>query len=72
MTELQSRCAGVLLLHPHSGADDIAFRLGYRPAMSGRLAVTSALRALERSGVVYRTPPRDRWDHARWGLRKAK
>mgnify|MGYP001765744255 CR=1 FL=1 len=47
-------------------ADEIAAALGYRPARAGRLAVTSILRALERQGLVGRTPPRDRWSATSW------
>lgn len=50
-------------------ADTIAGGLGYRPHLSGRLAVTSSLRAMERAGLVGRIPPENQWDHARWFLR---
>lgn len=46
------------------GADSIARFLGYRPAISGRLAVSSTLRVLQRKGIVGRIPPQDQWDHA--------
>lgn len=55
------------------GADSIARALGYRPARSGRLAVSSSLRAMQRAGLVGRIPPEDQWDHARYFLtEKAK
>lgn len=51
----------------HPSADDIAYAL--RPK-SGRLAVTSALRSLERREEtwVIRLAPRDQWACARWCL----
>lgn len=50
--------------------DEIAWRMGYRPARKGRLAVTSSLRAMERRGDVFRLPPRDRWSIPYWGMNK--
>jgi hypothetical protein len=50
------------------GADRIAGVLGYKPARSGRLAVSSSLRALQRAGLVGRIPPEDQWDHADYFL----
>ena len=67
-----------------ASADAIALRLGYRPARSGRLAVTARLRSLMRrhegkqetsqfgecGRYVGRIPPKDRWGHARWFVTK--
>jgi hypothetical protein len=49
-------------------AQEVAYRMGYHPARTGILAATSALRALERLGCVYRSPPRDQWACAKWGV----
>ena len=53
-----------------TSADSIAHRLGYRPCVSGRLAVSSNLRAMQRANLVGRIPPKDRWDHAKYFLTK--
>jgi hypothetical protein len=47
--------------------DDLAWRVGYRPARRGRLAVLSALRSLEREGLAgyFRSAP-DRWGVMLW------
>ena len=70
------RCIGKSLL----GLDDIAHKMGYRPARSGRLAVKKTLMAMVNrhgfttgaygmdSKLVVRLPPRDQWDHERWAL----
>lgn len=62
------------------GLDDIAHKMGYRPARSGRLAVKKTLMAMAKrhgftnnaygmdSKYVVRLPPRDQWDHERWAL----
>jgi hypothetical protein len=75
LSEFQRRLLPLMAPFQYAkSADDIAAKAGYRPARSGRLAVTSALRPLLRednSGLVFRVPPRDRWDHARWGLTSA-
>lgn len=70
---LDERSINVLLaiqngLNGQAGADFIASQLGYRPARSGRLAVTGTLRKLERQNIVGRLPPRDQWGHAVWFL----
>ncbi len=49
-------------------ADDVAHRVGYRPARTGRLAVSGTLRKLERKGLVGRIAPRDQWSTATWFL----
>lgn len=49
-------------------ADGIAHYLGYRPATSGRLSVSSSLRQMQKFGLVGRIPPRDQWDHANYFL----
>lgn len=54
-----------------ASTDTIAARLGYKPACDGRLAVSSTLRSLERRGLVWRIPPRDRWGHAVWSAQAA-
>lgn len=51
-----------------TSADRISAKLGYRPARSGRLAVSASLRALMKAGVVGRIPPEDQWDHADYFL----
>lgn len=79
LTDFQKRAlqsmAGLL---NHSGsADEIAWRLGYRPASRGRLAVSRALRLLlnpeSHDGAVgryvVRLAPRDQWGSATWCLR---
>jgi hypothetical protein len=78
LTEFQRRALHALAWcsDGYATAETIAGRLGYRPASSGRLAVTSALRPLldpeSREGAsgkyIYRTAPQDRWGSARWGL----
>jgi hypothetical protein len=55
-------------LNGQSRADDVAHRLKYRPARSGRLAVTGTLRKLERMGYIGRIAPRDQWSTASWFL----
>ena len=51
-----------------SSAQDVAYRMGYRPARSGTLACTKTLRSLEKRGIVGRLPPRDQWSSATWTL----
>jgi hypothetical protein len=76
--ELDERCIGILIavsrgLNGQARADDVAHRLNYRPARSGRLAVTGTLRKLEREGFIGRIAPRDQWGTATWFLKsKAK
>jgi len=52
---------------------DLAHALGYRPARSGRLAVTATLRSMlvpgtDRGLLVGRIPPRDQWSSAMWSI----
>jgi DNA-binding IclR family transcriptional regulator len=49
-------------------AQRISAQMGYRPANSGKLAVSATLRSLQRRGFVGRIPPEDQWDHADWFL----
>lgn len=80
LTDFQKRVLHELLFfaNQHASADRLAHYLGYRPAMRGRLAVSSALRALldparENGAVgkyIVRVAPRDQWDSAAWCLRK--
>lgn len=70
---LNERCIGILRAISESrngikSADGVAAFLGYRPARTGRLAVSSSLRSLQRAGLVGRIPPQDRWDHADYFL----
>jgi hypothetical protein len=51
-------------------AQVIAHRAGLVPSKDYVLSVTTSLRALERSGVVGRIAPPDRWDSAGWCLKK--
>jgi hypothetical protein len=71
--ELDERSIGILIavsrgLNGQASADHVASRMKYRPARSGRLAVTGTLRKLERDGFVGRIPPRDQWSTATWFL----
>jgi DNA-binding MarR family transcriptional regulator len=71
--ELDERGIAILIsvsrgLNGHARADDIAHRMGYRPARSGRLAVTGTLRKLEGGGLIGRSAPRDQWSAASWFL----
>lgn len=50
-------------------ADRIAYRLGYKPARSGRLAVSSTLKVLMKKELVGRIPPEDQWSHADYFLK---
>lgn len=69
MNDRQMQVAGILAKAIMSvEADTIAAHMGYKPARSGRLAVSKTLRAMECAGIVFRSPPRDRWDRASWGL----
>lgn len=78
MTDRQRAILGAMARSSNgqSGADAIAARLGYRPARSGRLAVSSTLRRMvdPETGCglfVVRLPPADRWDHATWCITDA-
>ncbi len=71
--ELDERGIAILIsvsrgLNGNARADDIAHRMGYRPARSGRLAVTGTLRKLEVEGFISRSAPRDQWSAASWFL----
>jgi Fe2+ or Zn2+ uptake regulation protein len=70
ITERQKSIAQAISkgLNGITSADRIAARLGYRPARTGRLAVTKTLRSMEAAGLVHRLPPKDQWDHADWAL----
>lgn len=78
LTDRQRRILAAMVRGPmgHSSADDIAYRLGHRPARSGRLAVSATLRRMvdPETGCgpfVVRLPPADRWDHATWCITDA-
>lgn len=71
--ELDARSIAILIsvsrgLNGQASADDVAHRMQYRPARSGRLAVTGTLRKLELKGFIGRTAPRDQWSAAMWFL----
>ncbi|TLX16128.1 hypothetical protein [Rhizobium sp. MHM7A] len=71
--ELDERNVAILIsvsrgLNGQASADDVAHRMKYRPARSGRLAVTGTLRKLEREGFIGRIAPRDQWSTATWFL----
>lgn len=71
--ELDERGVAILIavgrgLNGQASADDVASRMKYRPARSGRLAVTGTLRKLERDGYAGRIAPRDQWSSATWFL----
>lgn len=51
-------------------AQEIAREAKLLPSRAHVLSVTASLRAMERAGVVGRTPPRDRWSAAGWHLLK--
>lgn len=75
MNERQMSIARAIAAAPNgvTNAESIAHRIGFRPARSGILSVTSSLRAMERAGLVGRIPPQDQWCVAKWCLlRKAK
>lgn len=78
VTDRQRRILAAIArgLNGHSGADEIAGRIGYRPARSGRLAVSAMLRRMvdPETGCgpfVVRLPPADRWGHATWCITDA-
>lgn len=52
-------------------AQDVAHKLGYRPARTGIVAVSATLRAMERGALAGRIPPETQWDSARWFLTQA-
>ncbi|WP_315921599.1 hypothetical protein [Mesorhizobium sp. SP-1A] len=73
ISKLSDREKRVLLaiakgLNGQSTAQDIAYRLRYRPARSGTLACTKTLRSLEARKIVGRIAPRDQWSSALWFL----
>lgn len=75
LTDMQRRTLAALTrcLNQAGSADTLAHLLGYRPATKGRLAVSSALRALLRPGTdvgpyVVRLAGRDQWSPATWCL----
>lgn len=77
ITTFQRECLAALAQTPNgiASADEISFRM--KRGRNGRLAVTSAFRALLRrdgggnasgSPLVNRIAPRDRWGCAKWCL----
>lgn len=75
--DLNAREVAILLsvergLNGLSAAQDVSYRMGYRPSQSGRLAMTRALRALEARNFVGRIPPVDQWSRAYWFLTPKK
>jgi hypothetical protein len=70
VTEFQQRC--IDKIKPAPNASDSTASLAVRLKTS-RVAVVSAMRALERKGlaVSYRWPPNDQWASLYWGLKGA-
>lgn len=73
MTERQRLVAAAIArgLNGISGAQEIAYRMGYRPARNGILACTRTLRSMEQQGLVGRIAPFDQWSTADWFLTDA-
>jgi hypothetical protein len=80
VTVFQRECLAALAAAPNgiASADEISFRL--KRGRGGRLAVTSAMRALLRhnsdaaspsAALVTRLAPRDRWSCAKWAITAA-
>jgi hypothetical protein len=79
LSDFQKRVLHELLFFANqsASADRLAHYMGYRPATRGRLAISSALRALldpdSENGAsghyVVRLAPKDQWDSATWCLR---
>lgn len=69
MNERDIAVARAVLQCPNGvgNATQISWKMGYK-GNSGRMAVTSTLRSMERRGLVGRIPPRDQWAHANWCL----